>query len=84
MVQYNYDTIEDMKLGLRYVVKKYNYCLLPMYYYSTEYKGKKYFAMQNGQTGKVSKIPKSPLKLLLLFGGCALLVALIFIIIQFI
>lgn len=57
--KYNCDNIISLTLNTNYLDKKYNYCLLPVYFVSKEYKNKNYKALMNGQTGKLGKLPTS-------------------------
>ncbi len=52
-------TIVNLNLNVSYPYKKYNYCLLPVYFFTKEYKNKRYTVVVNGQTGKLGKLPKS-------------------------
>ncbi len=87
--RHNSDEIQALNMENEFTNKKYNYCLVPIYFVNTVYKYKKNGIEQekkvkvliNGQTGKVGKLPKNPLKLLfLIFGCCALIVAIILLI----
>ena len=57
--KYNCDAVVRLSTDTKYVDKKYNYCLLSMYRFTTIYKDKKYTAIMNGQTGKVGNLPKN-------------------------
>ena len=77
--------IERLSLHTDYPDKRYNYCLLPVYFVNSEVKGKKYNVLMNGQTGKVGKIPKDKwrvfftiLLIAVLFVGAILLVMYLF------
>ncbi len=72
----NCTTIESLTLKTEYLDKKYNYCLLPVYFIKNEIKGKKKKVLINGQTGQVGHLPKSKWKValsiifgILFFGG---------------
>lgn len=74
------DRIESINLSTTYTDKKYNYCLLPVYFVTTidKKKDKKYRAVMNGQTGKVGKLPLNGWKIFgLVFGICVFLVAIV-------
>lgn len=84
--RHNCDDIDTIDMQLDMQDKKYNYCLVPIYFAETSEKYKsngveherKVRVLINGETGKVGSLPKNPLRLLLwLFGGCAIIVALI-------
>ena len=76
--KYNCDHIEHLSLNVSYNDRKYNYCLLPVYFVSTVNKDKKYKAVINGQTGKVGKLPKNKWKVFLtVFGIVGIVVAII-------
>ncbi len=84
--RHNCDEAESITMDLDLTEKRYNYCLLPVYFVetSTRYKKKgveherRIKLLINGQTGKISEMPKSSLRFLLwLFSGCALIVAII-------
>lgn len=75
------DRIESLNLFIDYVDKKYNYCLLPVYFVNKKYKDKNYQVLMNGQTGALSSLPKNVgkifLMILLIFGAAAGIIALI-------
>lgn len=82
LAKHHCDRIVSIKLDTQYFDKKYNYCLLPIYFVSTQVKDKKYRVVMNGQTGLVGKLPKSVGRILLtvfliIFGlvGISLFVA---------
>lgn len=62
--KYNCDKVESLNLIIKYTDRKYNYCLLPMYFINKKYKDKNYNVLMNGQSGAVSKFPKSVGKIL--------------------
>jgi len=74
------DKIESLNLSVSYPDRKYNYCLLPVYFVTTEDKKKnKHKVVMNGQTGKVGKLPLNPWKVfLMVLGICAIVVAIAF------
>ena len=63
--KYNCDRVVSLDLKIKYIDKKYNYCLLPVYFVNKKYKDKTYNVLMNGQTGKLSGLPNSVLKILL-------------------
>lgn len=63
--KYNCDRVVSLDLKINYNDKKYNYCLLPVYFVNKKYKDKTYNVLMNGQSGKLSKLPKSVAKILL-------------------
>lgn len=74
--KYRCDSIVELQLNTNYQDKKYNYCLLPVYFVNKEVKGKKYRALINGQTGKVSGLPFNKWKIfLIILLTCGALVA---------
>ncbi len=79
--KYNCDKVESLNLGINYIDKKYNYCLLPVYFVNKKYKDKNYNVLMNGQSGALSNLPKSVGKILLtvflVLGFVAGIVALI-------
>ena len=80
--KYNCDRVESLDLIINFTDKKYNYCLLPMYIINKKYKDKSYKVLMNGQTGAISKLPKSAGKIiftvLLIFGIIAAITLLTF------
>jgi len=65
------DRIVSINMSVVYNDKKYNYCLLPVYFVTTidKKKNQTYKALMNGQTGKVGKLPLHVGKILgLVFG----------------
>lgn len=76
------DNIVKLDMKINYVDRKYNYCLLPLYLVTSNYKDKKYTTVINGQTGKVGKLPKNGLKIFLtILGACGGIVSLILLIV---
>lgn len=76
--KHNCDKIVNLKLNTNYNNRRYNYCLLPVYFVSTVVKDKKYKAVMNGQTGKVGRLPKNIGRILLtIFLVCSIIVGLI-------
>lgn len=63
--EYNCSKVVKLSINTVYLEKRYNYCLLPVYIASTNYKNKKYTTLVNGQTGKIGKIPLSLGRILL-------------------
>ena len=63
--KYNCDRVVSLDLKINYTDKKYNYCLLPVYFVNKKYKEKTYNVLMNGQSGKISNLPKSVAKILL-------------------
>lgn len=63
--KYNCERVESLKLNINYTDRKYNYCLLPVYFVNKKYKEKNYNVLMNGQTGALSSLPKSVGKILL-------------------
>lgn len=51
--------VVSLTVNTDYNNAKYNYCLLPVYLFTTTYKDKRYKALMNGQTGKVGSLPKN-------------------------
>ena len=77
--KYNCDDIVKLTLNTYYNDKKYNYCLLPVYFVNTVHKDKKYQVLINGQTGKFGRIPKDKWRVFFtVLLTCGLIVALIF------
>lgn len=75
------DEIEDVQLNIGYTDKKYNYCLLPVYFANSIVKDKKYTALINGQTGKVGNLPVNKWRIfLVLLLACGFIVAMIILI----
>lgn len=69
--KHNCERIVSIDLSLTYLNKKYNYCLLPVYFFTTtdKKKNKSHKVVMNGQTGKVGKLPLSAGKILSLVFG---------------
>ena len=63
--KYNCDRVVSLDLNISYNDRKYNYCLLPVYFVNKKHKDKTYNVLMNGQTGKLSSLPKSVAKILL-------------------
>lgn len=59
------DTIVQLDIDTKYNDRKYNYCLLPVYMFNTEYKGTRYKVIMNGQSGQVGKLPTDKLRVFL-------------------
>ena len=75
------EEIEELELNIGYVDKKYNYCLLPVYFANSVVKEKKYTALINGQTGKVGSLPTNKWRVFLtIFLTCGFVVAMILLI----
>lgn len=80
--KHNCDRIVSINMKTNYTNRKYNYCLLPVYFVSTVVKEKKYKAVMNGQTGKVGSLPKNVGRILLtVFFSCAIIVGIVLLII---
>lgn len=76
--------IEQLDLDTSYTDRRYNYCLLPVYFVNTKVKEKQYKVLMNGQTGKVGKLPKDKLRVFLtVFFVCLLIVGAILLIMYF-
>ena len=79
--KYNCDRVVSLDLKINYKDRRYNYCLLPVYFVNKKHKNKTYNVLMNGQTGKLSRLPKSVLKVLLaifmVFGFVAGIVSLV-------
>ena len=84
--KYDCEQIVNLSLNISYSDKKYNYCLLPVYFITrVDEKNKPHKVIMNGQTGKVGRLPKSRWKIALtallgcsLFVGICLLFAFLF------
>ena len=63
--KYNCERVESLNLYINYTDKKYNYCLLPVYFVNKKHKDKNYNVLMNGQSGALSRLPKSVGKILL-------------------
>ncbi len=63
--KYQCDSVVHLSLHTDYLDKKYNYCLLPVYFISKVEKNKKYTVIMNGQTGKVGRLPKNKFRVFL-------------------
>ena len=73
--------IEQLSLDIEYPDRRYNYCLLPVYFVNATVKDKRYKVVMNGQTGKVGKLPKDKLRVFLtIFFVCLLIVGIILLI----
>ena len=85
IAKYSGIRLHDLKLEVNITDIFYKYILLPVYVGNTEYKGKRYELLVNGQNGKVyGKAPKSRWKIfrffalgLLAIGGAILLATLL-------
>ena len=76
--KYKCDSIVELTLNISYNEKKYNYCLLPVYFVNRVYKDKKHTVVMNGQTGAVGSIPSDKWRIFLtIFLSCAFIVAII-------
>lgn len=65
LCKYGCDSVITLNIHTDYKDRKYNYCLLPVYMFNSEYKGKRYKALMNGQSGKVGNLPKDKLRVFL-------------------
>ena len=83
---HNCDAIENINLNLNYTDKKFNCCLLPVYFINSvvevknkkDIKEKKYKAIINGQTGRIGYLPHSLMRYLLtLLSGSLFVIAFI-------
>ena len=63
--QYRCDRVESLDLDIVYTDKKYNHCLLPVYFINKNYKDKNYKVLMNGRNSALSKLPKNPWKILM-------------------
>ncbi len=82
--KYECDSIVHLTLNTNYIDKKYNYCLLPVYFVNKIVKDRKYTAVMNGQTGKVGRLPKSALRVFMtIFVICAFVVGAIILALYF-
>lgn len=68
------DTVLTLNVDTHYKDRKYNYCLLPVYMFNNEYKGKRYKALMNGQSGKVGDLPTDKLRVFLTILFASILV----------
>ena len=65
--RYRYNKVKNLDIDAKYSNEKFSYYLLPLYNLEYEYKGKKYIAHMNGQTGKIGgDLPMSGWKIALL------------------
>ena len=79
--KYNCDNVVSLRMDVTYPERKYNYCLLPVYFVSSQVKDKTYRVLMNGQTGKVGKLPKNALRIFLtVLFSCGIVVAIILLI----
>lgn len=67
--KYNADGITTLTIDTEIKEAKYEHSLLPIYTILAHHKNKDYRILMNGQTGKVSNIPKSGLKIFGLVTG---------------
>ena len=80
--QYNCDKIESLSMNTNYIDRKYNYCLLPVYFVNTVHKDKKYQVLMNGQTAKIGKLPKDIWRIFLtVLLACGIVTAIILLIV---
>lgn len=75
--KHNCDRIESIDMSVSYQDRKYNYCLLPVYFFNVEdkKKGKTHKVVMNGQTAKVGKVPSDVGKILFVVFGIIGIVA---------
>jgi len=67
-----YGAVTTKSLNATSVSEKWRYALLPAWMLTYRYKEKLYYFAMNGQTGQIAgRVPASPKKLWLLFGGVA-------------
>lgn len=66
--KYSCDRVESLDLEVDYIDKKFNYCLLPVYFINKIYKNKNYHMLMNGQTGALSRLPKRVGRILLMIA----------------
>lgn len=61
------DQVENLTMKVEYTNEKYNYCLLPVYFFQIkdEKTNKTTQLLMNGQNGEVGKLPNSAMKILL-------------------
>ncbi len=75
------DNIERLDINTDYIDRKYNYCLLPVYFVNTLYKDKNYKLLMNGQTAKTGKLPKDKVRVFFtVLLSCILIVGIILLI----
>jgi len=79
--KHNADSIVNLNLDTKIVDSKYNYSLLPIYFLNIKIKKNNYKLLMNGQTGKMSQLPKSGWKI---FGIVASILAVVGLIVAFI
>lgn len=80
--RYGCDTIVSLDIDTEYLDRKYNYCLLPVYMFNKEYKGQRYKALMNGQSGKVGELPTDKLRVFLtILFAAVIVVGIIFLVI---
>ena len=78
---HNCDRIVNLNMQIDYPYKRFNYCLLPVYFISKEYKDKNYTVVLNGQSGKLGNIPKDWLRVFLtILGGGLFVIAIVLLI----
>ncbi len=65
LFKYNCDRIVTLNLDVEYIDKKYNYCLVPVYFVNRVYKDRNYKVVMNGQTGKIGRLPKDKIRVFL-------------------
>ncbi len=65
---HGYSSVVRKSSSVRILSTKWHYAMLPVWFMTFIYGGKKYFFAINGQTGKVSGIPPLSVKKLLLLG----------------
>lgn len=75
LIKYQCDSIVHITLNTNYLDRKYNYCLLPVYFVNKIVKNRKYTVVMNGQTGKIGKLPKNAFRIFM-----TLLIATIFVV----
>lgn len=57
------DSIEMLNISTHYPYKRYNYCLLPVYFVNVKDKKTTHRILINGQNGKISRLPKNGWKI---------------------
>lgn len=83
LVKHNCDRIVTLSFDTVYNNKKYNYCLLPVYFISKKVKDKQCKVFMNGQTGKISPLPKNKVKMILTFLPIAILIVAIILLLAY-